>query len=33
MHYNQEADLAINMLTVMMEELGELFADYVEKTT
>lgn len=29
----EEAEVAINMLSVMMEELQELFADYVEQTT
>lgn len=29
----EEAEVAINMLSVMMEELKELFADYVEQTT
>lgn len=29
----EEAEVAINMLSVMMEELKELFADYVERTT
>lgn len=29
----EEAEVAINMLSVMMEELQEQFADYVEQTT
>lgn len=29
----EEAEVAINMLSVIMEELKELYANYVEKTT
>ena len=29
----EEAEVAINMLAVMIEELKELYADYVEQTT
>jgi len=29
----EEAEVAINMLSVMMEELKELFADYIDRTT
>jgi len=29
----EEAEVAINMLSVMMEELKELYTDYVEQTT